>query len=453
MAKRVSLSLVLLAWATVSTANPVDQVSSSRLSFIVNGYTLKLPYYRNRVLSGSYPSVTRAVVMIHGTLRNGSVSYENMVTAAGVAGVPDSTALLIAPQFLTEEDISAKHLTSDVLYWDQEGWKQGDLSLGTVSHPRPDSISTFAVIDSILYRIASQNPNLRLITVAGHSAGGQFVNRYAAANRIELALYSEFGVTVHYVAANPSSYLYFDGQRVVPGTMDEFDYPVVETMEACPDYDTYKYGLYQPNPYVSNVSAGQLMSQFATRQVMCLLGGADTSTTDANLDTTCAARLQGPYRLARGLIYQNYLKQVFGAGVLPSHGVEVIAGVGHDSNGIFTSLCGALALFGSTSCSFLDSGPPAPEPTGLSLSFPNPLPVAAQIRFRLPDAAARVTLRVYDIRGCIMRTLVDGAQPAGMRTVFWDGRSDHGTRLAPGMYICRLQQSSRTVTTKVAILR
>lgn len=454
MVKRVSLSLVLLAWATVAIAEPVGQVSSSRLSFIVNGYTLRIPYYRNLVLSGSYPAVTRAVVMIHGTNRNGGTSLDNMVTAAAVAGVPDTTALMIAPQFLTEEDISAKHLSSDMLYWDQEGWKQGDYSLATIADPRPDSISTFALVDSILYRIASNNPNLQLITVAGHSAGGQFVNRYAAANTIEQALYSEFGVTVHYVAANPSSYLYFDAQRVVPGTMDEFDIPTVETMQACPDYDTYKYGLVQPNPYVSNVWAGQLMAQFASRQVMCLLGGIDTSTTDANLDTTCAAGAQGPYRLARGIIYQNYLKLMFGPSVLSRHGVEVIAGVGHDSNGMFTSLCGALALFGNTACAFLDVGPPpAHESHDLSLSFPNPLPVPAQIRFRLPEAAARATLRVYDIRGRVMRTLVDGAQPAGVSTVFWDGRSDRGARLAPGMYICRLQQGSGAVTTKVAIVR
>jgi len=50
--------------------------------------------------------------------------------------------------------------------------------------------------------------NLRSIVLAGHSGEGQFMQRYAAVNQMEQKL----GVSIRYVVANPSSYLYFEGQ-------------------------------------------------------------------------------------------------------------------------------------------------------------------------------------------------------------------------------------------------
>jgi hypothetical protein len=107
MALRALLPLLFLTWATVVFADHVGQVSGSRLSFIINGNVLKIPYYRNLSLTGSYPQVDRAVVDVHGDARNASQSLDNMVAAAAVAGVADSTALLIAPPFLIEEDKSS----------------------------------------------------------------------------------------------------------------------------------------------------------------------------------------------------------------------------------------------------------------------------------------------------------------------------------------------------------
>jgi hypothetical protein len=454
MALRALLPLLFLTWATVAFADHVGQVSSSRLSFIINGNVLKIPYYRNLSLTGSYPQVDRAVVDVHGDARNASQSLDNMVAAATVAGVADSTALLIAPQFLIEEDISYHGLGSDMLFWSEPGWKEGDRSLSTPAHPRPDSISTYALMDSILYRIASHNPNLHKIIVAGHSAGGQFVNRYAAGNTIEQVLQSAFGVAVYYVAANPSSYLYFTPERLKPGTTSIFEIPSPAVAQACPEYNWYKYGLEHPNSYMANVAPAQLKAQYSSRRVTCLLGELDANPTDPSMDMTCAAKLQGEHRLARGQIYRNHLNKVFGSSVLPTHLAVVIAGVGHNSTDMFTSVCGAGLLFGATTCpSLVGAEPAVREPRDLGLSFPDPLPASAPIRFWVPREGPSVTLRVYDVRGCPVRTLVDGALPAGVNTVLWDGRTDRGTRIAPGIYFCRLQQGSAAVATKLAIVQ
>ena len=79
-----------------------------------------------------------------------------------------------------------------------EGWKQGD---GSKTSP---PVSSFAALDRLIAGIVRSHrfPGLRHIVVAGHSAGGQFVERYAASTRLSVR------VPVRYVVANPSSYLY-----------------------------------------------------------------------------------------------------------------------------------------------------------------------------------------------------------------------------------------------------
>ena len=56
--------------------------------------------------------------------------------------------------------------------------------------------------------------------------------------------------------------------------------------------------------------------------------------------------LLGPFRLARGQSYFDYLQHVYGPGILDLHRLRVVAGVGHSAKRIFTSETGRTALFG-----------------------------------------------------------------------------------------------------------
>jgi hypothetical protein len=55
-------------------------------------------------------------------------------------------------------------------------------------------------------------PNLKAVVLAGHSGGGQLVQRYAVVGKAAAALTST-GIHLRYVVANPSSYLYFSDER------------------------------------------------------------------------------------------------------------------------------------------------------------------------------------------------------------------------------------------------
>ena len=78
-----------------------------------------------------------------------------------------------------------------------------------------------------------------------------------------------------------------------------------------------------------------------------------------------------------------------------------------------------------------------PTDFALRQNFPNPFNPATEIRYDLPEESS-VVLRVYNLLGEEVRTLVSQSQPAGSYAVSWDGRADDGLRLGSGVYFCKL---------------
>ena len=74
----------------------------------------------------------------------------------------------------------------------------------------------------------------------------------------------------------------------------------------------------------------------------------------------------------------------------------------------------------------------------LGTTVPNPAANRTQISFTLAEAGP-VRLRIYGLRGEVVRTLVDSDRPAGPNAVTWDGRDDHGRSVHAGTYFYRLE--------------
>ena len=326
-------------------------VANERISFTIAGTTYKIPYYRNKALGTSDTSVRRAVIVIHGTGRNASSYYNTIVSGANAAGAASST-ILLAPHFLIQADVTDLHLGSEILYWAEPGWKQGDRSL----NPSPAGISSFSVIDSISMRLAANFPNLEQIVFCGHSAGAQFVQRYAAGNLIDGTLTQERGISVRYVVANPGSYMYLDGQRWIPGTAYDFAIPS-PLPPGCPTtYNNYKYGLdgIPVGHYMGIPSVADIRENYRLRRVTYLIGELDTSTTDPDLDDGCEANMQGSQRRERGEVFREYLHDFYATNGV-AHDWSLVPGVAHDGDGMLNSACGRMALFNYGNCSGLQA--------------------------------------------------------------------------------------------------
>ncbi len=93
-----------------------------------------------------------------------------------------------------------------------------------------------------------------------------------------------------------------------------------------------------------------------------------------------------------------------------------------------------------------------PRRTVLGRNHPNPFNPRTEIRFVLPrEMPAR--LRIYDISGRLVATLVDGRLPAGEHVATWNGRTDDGGRAPSGVYFSRLTTPDGVQTRKMTLVK
>jgi hypothetical protein len=95
---------------------------------------------------------------------------------------------------------------------------------------------------------------------------------------------------------------------------------------------------------------------------------------------------------------------------------------------------------------------PAPTRTFLGVMHPNPFSGMATIPYGLKNPGA-VRIRLFDIRGRLVRSLLDGFEAQGYRRAIWDGRDNSGARAASGVYIVRLEAGGQTFTQSLRLLR
>ena len=97
-----------------------------------------------------------------------------------------------------------------------------------------------------------------------------------------------------------------------------------------------------------------------------------------------------------------------------------------------------------------DNAAPA-APHRLLQNAPNPCNPTTVIPFDMPAPAA-VRLRLFDVAGRPVRTLVRDAQ-AGRNAVTWDGTDDAGRPVGTGIYVYRLEAPGFTAARRLALVR
>ncbi len=85
-------------------------------------------------------------------------------------------------------------------------------------------------------------------------------------------------------------------------------------------------------------------------------------------------------------------------------------------------------------------------------NYPNPFNPETVIKFNLPQDCW-VSLRVYNILGQVVKTLVDEPLPAGSHAIMWDGKNQQGSDVASGVYFYRIKAGDFESTQKMTLLR
>lgn len=95
------------------------------------------------------------------------------------------------------------------------------------------------------------------------------------------------------------------------------------------------------------------------------------------------------------------------------------------------------------------AGETLPTKFVLFQNYPNPFNAGTEIKFNLP-LRTRVALKIFNIRGELVRTLVDEDRAPGQYCIPWDGADEHASPVASGIYMYRIQtpewQTSRKLT-------
>ena len=108
---------------------------------------------------------------------------------------------------------------------------------------------------------------------------------------------------------------------------------------------------------------------------------------------------------------------------------------------------------GNLAAAAIEVTPPPSFADALMQNRPNPFNPETVIPFSLASPG-RVAVRVYDVRGRLVRTLLDAIKPAGVHAARWNGATESGARAATGIYFYRITYpDGHTTSKKMAVLR
>jgi pimeloyl-ACP methyl ester carboxylesterase len=338
-----------------AAAAPCTTATAECTSWVtLNGGPARSMVYTTYGLDTPNTAITRALIMVHGTNRNADHYFDTAKAAAFLAGAINDT-VVISPRIASADGSCKDTLAANEVSYSCGGdsWKSG----GNAASNK--DISSYDFVDESLRKLANRKtfPNLTAIVVAGHSAGGQFANRYSMTNKVHGTL----GVNITYVVANPSSYAWPDATRPMPqddalaanavaawaseAVHTQFTFGTALTRQPgragrpeqnCDQtYNRWPTGLENRqavNGYTAAMSDDQLKKQLAERSVTYLLGQVDTLPL-GGFDSSCAAMAQGATRRARGEAFAKFVNDKLGA----KHAIQIVPECAHNDRCMYTT--------------------------------------------------------------------------------------------------------------------
>ena len=95
-----------------------------------------------------------------------------------------------------------------------------------------------------------------------------------------------------------------------------------------------------------------------------------------------------------------------------------------------------------------------PDRLSLAQNYPNPFNPMTQLRIGIPAKhTSPVSLKIYNVRGQLVKTMFSGVKPAGYHTFRWDGTDEHGGPVATGVYFANFVADHTRLTRKMVLLK
>ncbi len=90
----------------------------------------------------------------------------------------------------------------------------------------------------------------------------------------------------------------------------------------------------------------------------------------------------------------------------------------------------------------------------LGQNYPNPFNPTTRIQIGIPAGhTGQVALKVYNVRGQLVKTIFEGTKAAGFHTFDWDGMNAYGSPVSSGIYFARFQAGQTVMTRKMVLLK
>jgi hypothetical protein len=110
-------------------------------------------------------------------------------------------------------------------------------------------------------------------------------------------------------------------------------------------------------------------------------------------------------------------------------------------------------LVGGDVASLTDK-PDIPDVATLGQNYPNPFNPVTRIQVGIPAGhQGNISLKVYNVRGQLVKTIFTGTKTPGYHTFTWDGTSNYGSSVSTGIYFANFVAGETRLTRKMILLK
>ena len=85
-------------------------------------------------------------------------------------------------------------------------------------------------------------------------------------------------------------------------------------------------------------------------------------------------------------------------------------------------------------------------------NYPNPFNPSTEIKYQVLNQS-KVVIKIYDLLGNTVKTLVNQEMSSGTFNVTWNGDSDYGKKITSGVYFCRMESGAYIQTIKLMLMK